>query len=1314
MTDQERLEAQITGQVGETTVTPPSPELKESIETTDQLVEEEIKEEQKTAKEMVGDFWGWFTDPGDHWSTKEPTGIRDLKVDAELPTFATDPKSSIEYFAAPVTGTIDTGIGLINMASAGDAYDIPHLPKFDNAGAQTVRDLASLFIPGAIGGNVAVSGLSKAQNLSGKVGAFARDPLTQYIGKGAAYMGTGALVDYAAPMQGEGDTALGSLYSLSPRHFGFIPEDLRVVAGDSEDDIRRKNILEGAGLGAFGFALEGAATLMRGQRGIKLATEYLPENELAGSYFAKNKPEIYDDAAEAADAAAARASADLDELGSYNYAREVYNGYNPDEMVIFGKNKEMYSYAESGIRTADDMGIVGAAVDVARINGNIDTVYGRVRNPISEGALKFSLDSPTGVSDVIGALGKELDSAGIYGYRTGSGKLVSSKSIADGVDRLAADMLDMDVKDLKRVLSDRTQMREGIPTLDKEAAKAVKKVLNQSIAALDDPNALRAAALMNTSFAGQLSDLAWASRIYGDTEAIFRLQEQMLDKIEFLQTLRGMTDYSKYRLVRDKSTWSRLTGVSQMNAGEKYSRGIADKMTGDYDKTLEAIELIQADSKQFVTSLREIAQKRPNFLKPMAQVYEFTDGEARSVQFLNNYLRNKTGVLKKAFVDGQPEIPSIVMQGFWSTTFNSALNGIKTPLKAGVSNISTWALKPAGEVIGAALQGNMANFRRSMYAYGSAMETITRGNTYAKEIFSRSARDPQIMRSRDEIVYKTDADMELMESVAKAASAEGNDGPAVLYEMMKNQKDLAEHPWLRIGNRSLIMEDAWQQAVNGSFTAKLRAWDEVTENGTKPLKKADADELQTKLYAQMFDENGVIRDQEVLLQTQKQTFSQDNPVSKGFQDLMQRIPGLKPFFMFTRSPVNAAIYDSSFQPVGAFIDKTKKFELPFKDMPEGRVRQLLQEEGVDVNKANVQAEYTRLRNDYKGRSAIGAGLVMMGVYGWLSGNITGRAGLYDTKKQNVRRKAGWKPMNAFGIDYSNVPAVNFWLGTTVDILDNASEKMDISDVGEHLRALGFVIGANLVERTQLQNIEQFSDILKGDPSAVQRWAANTVFTSSSLAAGALGSFNALISPQTKAIESTFRQQLLNRIPGKPGLEDDYQYIEKGRVGWVENPLLRLYNAVSPFQYSEGPSKAEQYLIDVEFNAELGMQSRSDGAPYTRAELAQIKRLMGEDGFFKKEILRIQKKYPAAKFESDFRNAQLQFLPVSVATFGGLHAELANAQEKAKARAESQLPDLMRKKREESYMVQNPQELLRQGKVEDAVEFLDRVKSTTGY
>ena len=49
------------------------------------------------------------------------------------------------------------------------------------------------------------------------------------------------------------------------------------------------------------------------------------------------------------------------------------------------------------------------------------------------------------------------------------------------------------------------------------------------------------------------------------------------------------------------------------------------------------------------------------------------------------------------------------------------------------------------------------------------------------------------------------------------------------------------------------------------------------------------------------------------------------------------------------------------------------------------------------------------RNEYKGNHALGVGFVMMGVYGYLSGNITGKMGLKNRQKQNMRRAADWKP-----------------------------------------------------------------------------------------------------------------------------------------------------------------------------------------------------------------------------------------------------------------------------------------------------------------
>ena len=146
----------------------------------------------------------------------------------------------------------------------------------------------------------------------------------------------------------------------------------------------------------------------------------------------------------------------------------------------------------------------------------------------------------------------------------------------------------------------------------------------------------------------------------------------------------------------------------------------------------------------------------------------------------------------------------------------------------------------------------------------------------------------------------------------------------MLYEIMKNQDDLAKHPWLRVGNRAMGAQDEWLKSINGQQIARMRAYDKVTENGNKALVKADADALAADIYDQMFDANGILKDEQVLKETARMTFSQNNPLSEGFKDIMQRIPLLRPMFMFTRTPVNMAVFDAQINPVQAFTNKLKK------------------------------------------------------------------------------------------------------------------------------------------------------------------------------------------------------------------------------------------------------------------------------------------------------------------------------------------------------------------------------------------------------
>ncbi len=85
----------------------------------------------------------------------------------------------------------------------------------------------------------------------------------------------------------------------------------------------------------------------------------------------------------------------LDEVGMYGYTQ------NPNlDQPIKGIH-DAFDYTEIGVRTVDDFGVVGAAVDQVRIARNLDTVNGRLGNVISEPALKYGLSSGDNAQDVV-------------------------------------------------------------------------------------------------------------------------------------------------------------------------------------------------------------------------------------------------------------------------------------------------------------------------------------------------------------------------------------------------------------------------------------------------------------------------------------------------------------------------------------------------------------------------------------------------------------------------------------------------------------------------------------------------------------------------------------------------------------------------------------------------------------------------------------------------------------------------------------------------------------------------------------------------
>ena len=75
---------------------------------------------------------------------------------------------------------------------------------------------------------------------------------------------------------------------------------------------------------------------------------------------------------------------------------------------------------------------------------------------------------------------------------------------------------------------------------------------------------------------------------------------------------------------------------------------------------LKAMEKIKQESKQTIDNLRAISKEQPEMLAPLMMGYEMTDGNIKTISALNEYVKQSTGVLSKAFIDLNPEIPSRV------------------------------------------------------------------------------------------------------------------------------------------------------------------------------------------------------------------------------------------------------------------------------------------------------------------------------------------------------------------------------------------------------------------------------------------------------------------------------------------------------------------------------------------------------------------------------------------------------------------------------------------------------------------------------
>lgn len=1232
-----------------------------------------------------------------------------------------------EYLPENVKATLAAGMGLGDWIRGTldliPGVDIKPAPEFENEVTQSVREISSVVLPTMLLGGGGSAGLTaqaaKVKNVKGL--KVLSDPFVQWMGNTSFQAGVGAFVDYAVPMNQTDDNLAGSLKKSYPRTLGWIPDNVATLDSDSPDVKRIKNVLEGVYLGVGIDMVMGLSKLMRNVNKSHSLIRHTPENEKTKVWFDKNL-EIDKTPEDVIERAAAKRSTELDEVGSYNFEKSV----DPNEPV-FGYH-DAYGYQETGVRSVDDLGIVGSSIDAARIDKNLGTIYGRVGSVMSEGALKFANETSENARLVIQGLASTLQDAGQYGYKIDDNRYLSFAEIEEVGQKYANDFYEMDLEELQRTIYPGS-IYQGInvpnktPELTDEGYQGVMGAIKMYMDDFVNMDEARATAYVATSMGGQISDMAQGMRLTDGSGSIQRAQEQILDRVEFLMAQKGMTSYVRGRSLNMLNLWNRMTKQGSQAYDDATKKRIENLIKGEKNKTLAAMERIKQETADTVNNLRTIKDENPEMLAPLMMAYELTDGNVKTISSLNNYFKQSTSIWSKAFVDGQPEIPSVINTAFYANVYNSALSAVSTPLKAVASGSHLLVEKPIRHFAGALLTGDVRTARRALYQYSSMWESLTGGLDYAKQIFKRSALDPNVTAVRDNIGLRNQGQLDILTAFADAKAAKGEYGPQMLMENINAMNDLANHPALRFGTRSMQAMDGFMDSLLANFEAKGRAFDTYTQNGKVPFNRAEAEKVAKDAHAEMFDENGIITDKAVKKASGEMAFNLDNAANDDVSALIRRMPILKPFLLFTKTPLNELKYTASYNPIspilGTFMKDVNVFKHSFDDMETEKVMELLTQRGVDVSDPlTVKGKYNELRADILGRKALGTIMTGSAIALFMDDRLHG-AGHYNKQVQKTRDRSDWKRNSIRGLDdkwysYEGLGPITTYLSLIATIGDNF-DVLAPDDMGELLKKTAFAFGASFKDRTYMAGLEPFFDVTRGDVGAINRWSSGFLTSAAVRGSSQMAEIARLLDPELKLINNELDAMIMNRLPGlKSMLPGEYDWIDGGKVNTPDSIWARLRNTYTPWKESGKISPEKQFLIDIEYDATATLRTNGQGEKLSAAEKSEILSIMGKDGLWKAGIKRVMAKTDGQGkgFRKRFKEGKAKGLPMDTRTAESIHMELDAELKRAIGDATTgskYYTDIRRRQ----YVRERTAEYLKKNMQTEALEYLDYTKKKYG-
>ena len=696
-----------------------------------------------------------------------------------------------------------------------------------------------------------------------------------------------------------------------------------------------------------------------------------------------------------------------------------------------------------------------------------------------------------------------------------------------------------------------------------------------------------------------------------------RAMDIIIDKLLFLMDEYALNKYISGWSLRNKNWFDQLPPLTAEEGIETLLKEFST-----------AENAIHAKNLKFTKELKRLYKEMPEAIRPLVDAFAHTNGDVDSFAKLMRWAAEQvtpTGLLKSP----DPKNMNLFAKGAWAVRYNNMLSGISA-FRAGVGNGAQLILRPLTAILGHGITGNIEGVRRTLYYNGAIWETNRRALTDAFEMMKKTHKDPTAMLQafRKDYVFKTDKAWDILDNVAKIWEQQGNWGRAYQYRTAATLKQLGGMRGLRYGMTAMVFPDVFTNTHLAHYLSRVKAYEDVfNEFGSVSMKKDLLKTLEKKYYDSFFDADGLVKDKVLKSIAGEIQLNIDDGMSNWLNEATTAYPVLKEVMAFPRTASNSMKAASSWTPVTLIPGLNKYSKTIYARSAEDIAEALLEHGIIASREPFADVIFENLRAEYIGRLAFG-GMLSSSLFGYaLAGNIRGN-GHYNASRRNKERdEMGYEPktikIGDKWVSFKGIVGIDHILTLVGDM------AYYLRDADEHvlenfMAKLTWTIGATFLNESPLAGVEPLFDALNGNVRAFRRLVAQSA-RSWIPQSGSLGVVANAIDSAQKNLGDEWTDYVKNSLPGfKNTLPNQVDFWTGKPLNDINNPVLKVLNALSPIKVSEGEEPWRQYLMDIGYNGQSMLKMDSTGSyEWPKEAVEEINTIIGGMEPYK-EIQRIMK------------------------------------------------------------------------------------------